>query len=820
MAEHVRRELARSGFPVRPSKVGTLTQFLDGWGLPPPAPQSLLHIAMEDALQRLRPARFAKVLEFRGLHGELVKLMEEVSEPAACGPELAGLFAEVESRLNQQGFALRTPRLQAAAEKLRSGEAAGPELTIFDGFFSLAPAEVAFLGALAQRSSVIVTLPAPHAGLAEAGFVNERLEGARRQPKRVLFAAATPEREVEEIARRILEQAESGRRFREMGVVLRSREPYAPLMETTLARFGIPARGYFLDPLGSHAAVAYLLGVVRALLAGWDHEALNALLRIPVSGVGATPEGDRFDFALRELLPGRGLPVAGLRNPPAVLEELQRLGNWRREKLEPSEWAGRLKALGSLVIRPSAAVELPGREQLDGWRSTAAAVAKFGEIADQVAAFAGGGRVALESLWKKIETALAVEAMPAEDRRRDVVHIMDVYEARQWELAVVFVCGLTERVFPRYHGENAVLGDAARKRLGLLTSVDLQTEERLLFDIAATRATGQVVLSYPRFDERGEETLASFLLNGEPAEEAELRVRPKPKREIAPAALGPVKISPNKHLRLSATSIEDFLQCPFKYFARKTLKLRERPPAPRDRLSVLVQGSILHRALAEVWRAPLLGVGVLDQVFERECAQLRVPRTYRTEAVRLELLRHFESFLDDRQVELGWDWRVEEQFEFELKEGLTIRGRIDRLEANRDRKALVIDYKYSTQVKGRVEETESGGLVQGGLYLIAAEKAFGLEPVGMLYCGLKGKVAWEGWHAPVAGLNVGEACHGGRIRELMETAEKKATETRQGILDGRVEAQPADEKKCAWCDYRDICRIETLGAENVRGAGG
>jgi len=67
--------------------------------------------------------------------------------------------------------------------------------------------------------------------------------------------------------------------------------------------------------------------------------------------------------------------------------------------------------------------------------------------------------------------------------------------------AVVFVCGMIERHFPQYHREDPLLGDAGRRRAGLKTSSDLQREERSLFDLAVTRATEQVILSYPRFDE-------------------------------------------------------------------------------------------------------------------------------------------------------------------------------------------------------------------------------------------------------------------------------------------------------------------------------
>ena len=265
----------------------------------------------------------------------------------------------------------------------------------------------------------------------------------------------------------------------------------------------------------------------------------------------------------------------------------------------------------------------------------------------------GSGRCALAVFWKQVETALALEPLRVPDARRNVVHVMDAYEARQWELPIVFVCGLIERHFPQYHREDPILGDAARYRAGLDTAADRQTEERFLFELATSRATEETILSYPRFDEQGEDTLPSFFHRGwgrlsacrRSADRATLTAENR-RPAWRPAH---IEYSPKT---LSPTGIESFLQCPFQFFASKTLRLRRRPPQPRDRLDLLLQGNILHRALAEWTRAPLLGSAILDEIFEEECARLRVPEGYRTEAVRLELMRNFRGFLDDTQFAL------------------------------------------------------------------------------------------------------------------------------------------------------------------------
>jgi ATP-dependent helicase/DNAse subunit B len=272
------------------------------------------------------------------------------------------------------------------------------------------------------------------------------------------------------------------------------------------------------------------------------------------------------------------------------------------------------------------------------------------------------------------------------------------------------------------------------------------------------------------------------------------------------------------HKTLSPTGIESFLQCPFQFFASKTLRLRRRPPVPRDRLDLLVQGSILHRALAEWTRAPLLGAAILDGIFEEECARLRVPEGYRTEAVRLELMRNFRGFLEDNRFTLGWSTRVEEDFNFPLNPLLTIRGRIDRIDVGSTNHALVIDYKYSAgnKVKERVEDTGEGHLVQGGLYLAAAARTFGLDPVGMLFCGLKKDVTWDGWHASIPGLeSLGTLSTREFLRTLIDDAERAAIRVHEAITSGEIAVRPTDTRKCRWCDYCDICRVESAALVQV-----
>ena len=191
--------------------------------------------------------------------------------------------------------------------------------------------------------------------------------------------------------------------------------------------------------------------------------------------------------------------------------------------------------------------------------------------------------------------------------------------------------------------------------------------------------------------------------------------------------------------------------------------------------------------------------------------QARVPAGYRTESIRLEMLRSVQQFQRAVLQNNARETLMEQEFEIGLHSGLTIRGRIDRLDIFRGRRALVIDYKYAASYRMReyLSATEDEQSVQAGLYLLAARQVFNYEPIGMLYCTVRRGVNWDGWHVPWPGLGeIGTNCDAQFLRELSERAGVISSEAALSIAQGRIEPAPSDPSICRRCDYSDICRVE------------
>jgi ATP-dependent helicase/DNAse subunit B len=843
MSQHLQNRLAREGFVFSPALVETLSGFVDEWAADvPQAPDAVLYLIVEQAVARAQRPEFARVAHMPGFCASVARTIGEFSSAGCDSARLAqslpeaplsaaflAVYQEVDRELERRGLALRARRLEHAAGRVAGEGTPGIRTILMDGFHALPDPELRIVAALGQHTDLTLTLTdtdltaAARARLLGMGFREERTARSRPSPALALVKAAGIEREVEEIARRILDQASAGRPFREIGIVVRADDAYVPLLRTTLERFGIPARFYFDEDLERQPAARFLSGLVDAMLGGWDHAKMLAVLRL-APRLADSDAMDRFDCAVREHIPNAGLgelkslllgPEGRPLSPGAErllhkIDSLAAIEEWRSFALAPKDWAARLKTLGSLFrpARPAAGADHGMALEL---RSQAAVLKAFDETLEDASEALDPARpIGLSDFWRAVKAVLRLKPLRVADGRRNVVHVLSAPEARQWVLPVVFVCGLVEKQFPQFHRQEPFFPDAARCRLNaagirVRTAGEFEREERALFDAAVTRATMVAVLSYPEFDARGDRNLPSLFLEElqlAPEDARAVRVRPRyapaPRRAIGIQAPGLRKLLREKSARQSPTRLEMYLQCPFQYFAARTLRLKPPPALPEERLDFLTQGNIVHEVLARWYPKPCDIEPLFAAAFADAVERKRIPWGYHTERLRNAMLDDLRAFAaDGRWPVPGLRPLTEQDFEFAIGDSVTIAGKIDRLDTSEDGRGWVTDYKYSRSVKARVEDTS---LLQAPLYLMGAQRVFGVEPAGMWYVALKGGVEIAGWEAEFP-------------EGFFENAEARTLQAVEEIRAGRIAPEPADRDKCRFCDYRDACRVETRAAE-------
>ena len=858
MARHLLHTLARRGLVVPADLVQTIGDFVrrltPDLREPTPAANSWL---LGRAIQAANRREFSAVREAPGFLRHIERTMREFQAAGCDGSTLQGLtrtpsqaafaaiFVEYEKLLEKHGYTHAAGRLDLAAAEVRRRGLADLREVYLDGFFHFSHRERQLVSALIEVADRVVITAWPDLDPGSPGMPERHLQKVfRPQVQPVVVQAASPEKEVEEVARRIVGEQ---RPFERIGVILRTPEMYGPLIRRVFERFRIPFHLRMPEPLDHDGTIGFLTRLLQCIAKGFPAEETLVALKSPICRVGLEPEMDAFDFRVRERLrdDGLGFLRARAKDYPVVraqLGELSALLPWGSAMLAPDEWAERCQSLARQWVKLPTVEDGRPVTSVGELRRRAAALSNFEAAAGEAAQLLKLGsaeNAGFAACLKALDAVLSQTLSEPVDQRRNVVHVLTAYEARQWELPLVFVCGLVENQFPRHHAEDLLFSNSDRERLQgrgfpLRTTKDLDQEELLLFRIATSRATEKLVITYPRADDRGRPLLRSFFLDSLEEKEEEqpaplVRLR---ERHVDHGAQRPARISSpelvqavvEKHDHFSPSSLEHFLQCPYQFFARQTLELETRPPPPDQRIDPLLMGTIIHRTIAQ-WTADSSQAiaTVFGRVFDEICEQAGVWQNFRTALIRINMLTDLERFAGEEseasKLELR-ERKTEEKFEYTVDDGehlpFRITGRIDRYDVLEGNFGLVVDYKYSSEPRIRrlIDEHDAGAKVQAQIYLLGLERERGIRPVGMRFWGLRDKTTVRGWVVkdllpPQAILEKDTQLTEAEFREMLTRSEEFVIGKIGEIRQGRIEVAPLDRDFCKRvCLFGDVCRIE------------
>ncbi len=842
MAQHLLHTLARRGLLVPGDLVQTIADVVRAvtpeLGVVSAAMESRL---LDAAIDREAPKAFAGLENSRGLRRRIAELMREFWAAGTDNVQLEGLgknkhqraflavFRAYEESLGEAGLVHRNQCIAQAAAEIRSS-GLGPVKRIYlDGFFRFTKQEQVFVEALAEQSeSIVVTMPD---GLAPYPFkdLGHRLLSAayRPQPTPIVVEASSPREEVMEIARRILD---SERPFRHCGIVLRSPSRYARLIEEIFGALNIPFRMRSDEKLAAHGVVRYLRRWLTTICDAFPAETTLELICSPLSPAGGSK--DAYDFAVREKLPGDGptllaAEAAEYQSIAEFLDDLPPTANWPRERKTAREWAEVIRDFCAKLLEPQTFVLDAKIEQ----RTRVSAERQFNAALDSAADLTLGSdeeRISLIEFVTRLDDVLESTPLTGSDDRREVVHVLSVYEARQWALPVVFVCGLVGGWFPPQSWQDLFFSDSDRERLSgrgiqLRSSLDRASEEQFLYRMATTRATETLVLTYPRSDESGSPKLRSFFVGqAEPVVAAPMVVasigvgKPAVVAELDGFALERIS---QRHTRFSPSGLDSYLQCPYQFFAARTLDLSGRPDIAEFRFGALTAGTIVHEVLNRWTRDGGSIAEILDHVFNRELAKAHLRLNFRSALIRGNMRADLERFA----AELGKppvDGVSEANVGYELDElepAATIAGRVDRYEFDEAGNCFLTDYKYSgpSRVESLRVGHERGEHLQLPLYMLGLQKEHGFLPGGMALCGIRGETRYEGWSAvePNASSTLKVVARD-YLQLLVTNARSTAVEAIREVREGNIAADPRDAVVCdRYCEFKSVCRIGWSAAE-------
>ena len=276
----------------------------------------------------------------------------------------------------------------------------------------------------------------------------------------------------------------------------------------------------------------------------------------------------------------------------------------------------------------------------------------------------------------------------------------------------------------------------------------------------------------------------------------------------------------------SATRLETYVTCAFKYFSHKILKL-ESSREGRERLDM---GTLLHEVLENFYKelssTERADVGFWENSLSIEKALLkRLERIFAEkpfdylplyrqkiihekmkEALALFSEREAEYFKKRGLVPTYFEWEFDK---LPLAPGLSLEGKIDRVDVDvAQKKALVVDYKLG---KRDIQKKLKQGIeLQMPIYLLALEKLLGLEGLGAELRFLEKGEKPEGLYLDEALETLG--FHSRKKSYSKESLTALLENIQQNIIEAVQRLRTADisikSKSCDYCDYQTLCRFE------------
>ena len=233
-------------------------------------------------------------------------------------------------------------------------------------------------------------------------------------------------------------------------------------------------------------------------------------------------------------------------------------------------------------------------------------------------------------------------------------------------------------------------------------------------------------------------------------------------------------------MRLSYSSISDYLNCPLKYKFRYIDKL------PTKKTPALSFGSSLHEALAFFYNVKTPTPPALDAVLN-ELKDKWLSDGYSSKAEEKQYFAHgrqvITQFYETNIANFQPPVALEHKFYLPI-ENFTLSGVIDRLDKVSEGRFEVIDYKTSRKLP---PQTVIDKDLQLSIYHLATKEIWGFAPKAVsLYFLLP--------NYKMSSVRSDE-----QIKATLDTIKKVA---------GRIEAalfEPTQNNLCPWCDFQPYC---------------
>jgi RecB family exonuclease len=731
------------------------------------------------------------------------------------------MFLRYDETLRSKGFMDEDDALPLAAELVKENRIQ-PDTLLLDGFYETTPAEDLLIRNLISVSeNTITTVPIDiNDDLSFCYTINLKnyfrfnivtLDAIETKDKVFYHPTPSMEEEISQIAKQIKSEFITGRSryLDDTYLVFPSLSPYMEMTERIFKRYGIPINISTSRPLSRLRPYIDLLSLLESV---WEDYP-----RLKFSRALTSPFFTKIPDLLKKSVPAAALNAGIVKGRESWLSALSEHGADKElsrvfEVLNPlfiCRYNESFGALSKALLDVMRALGfMPSDDSESGLSELEAVLHKFSQLD--------------ELLEKKIDLSFFADTLrrilsePQRQSDETGVRAAGLFEVRGIEPASLYMAGLKDGDLPSRPDIDFMLPDNIRKKLGL---VDMKRHLRLQEHIfrRLVQSSGRTYLTYPTMEGDKYFLPSIFLSDGEEIIEKIWGVF---SREEALLRSGRTQFE--THLKeihgikrafktISVTDIDRYRSCPRRFYIEKILGF-EPPEILEFEMDALALGILSHEVMERLITKPFENIDnfkssvseTLDEVLPKKPLDPYLKGQFREAFMEIvpDIYRLEESIKAD-----GFAFhKAEYKLEGELFKGVTLKGKVDRVDLTPGGAAEVIDYKSGSTQFTSSKVLNKGAMLQLFLYA-ALLKKHGITPERVGIYSLKDlKLKWI--------PSKSELKKDITIDVFIDAALGYLKETVTDMRSGDFSSRPLEEQRCRLCPESPYCPYIQAGSRD------